>query len=157
MGLLVLGLVLFFAVVMPQKQVLKTLKNKVKTMQLVQTDPAGQVKLDDSQALQVFYEFFPRSDSSPYWINELDNIARKRGAELSRGDYRLILEKGSKLARYEIQLPVRGSYPQIRAFIADALQAVPALALVDITFKREATQSGRLDVRLGMHLYLNDY
>jgi hypothetical protein len=158
MGLLVLGLVLFFAVVMPQKQVLKALKNKVKTMQLVQAGPAGQeVKLDDSQALQVFYDFFPRSDSSPYWINELDKIARKRGAELSRGDYRLILEKGSKLARYEIQLPVRGSYPQIRAFIADALQAVPALALVDITFKREATQSGRLDARLGMHLYLNDY
>lgn len=157
MGLFVLALVLFFAAILPQKQALKKLKSKVKTMQLVQAGPAGQVKLDDSQALQVFYDFFPRSDSSPYWINELDKIARKRGAELSRGDYRLILEKGSKLARYEIQLPVRGSYPQIRAFIADALQAVPALALVDITFKREATQSGRLDARLGMHLYLNDY
>lgn len=157
MGLLVLALVFYFAAGVPQKQTLKKLKNKVKAMQRVQEGSGGQVKLDDDQTLQVFYDFFPRNDSSPYWINELDKIAKKRGVELSSGDYRLLLEKESKLARYEIQLPVRGSYPQIRAFIADALQAVPTLALADITFKRESVQSGRIDVRLSMHLYLNDY
>ncbi len=156
-GLCVLALVFFFTAIVPQKQALKELKNKVKAMQQVQTGAAGQVKLDNNQALQVFYDFFPRSDSSPYWINELDRIAKSRSVELNSSDYRLTLEKGSKLVRYEIQLPVRGSYPQIRAFIADALQAIPALALVDVMIKRETIQSGRLEARLSMHLYLNDY
>ncbi len=156
-GLFVLALVFWFTAVVPQKQALKELKTRVKAMQQVQSGAGGQIKLDDNQALQVFYDFFPRSDSSPYWISELDRIARARGVELNSSDYRLTLEKGSKLVRYELQLPVYGSYPQIRGFVADALQAVPALALTDVVIKRETIQSGRLDVRLHMHLYLNDY
>lgn len=58
--------------------------------------------------------------------------------------------------RYEMILPVRGSYPQIRAFIADALEAVPAIALVDVIIKREDIKVGKLDVRLSMSLYLHN-
>ncbi|HRQ05018.1 MAG TPA: hypothetical protein PK580_03545 [Nitrosomonas halophila] len=154
-GLFVLALILLLAAVAPQRQALQQLIAKVETMQRIQTGVAGPIKLDDNQALQAFYDFFPRSDSSPYWVSELDKIAKQRGVELSSSDYRLVAEQNSKLARYEIQLPLQGSYPQIRGFIADALRAIPALALVDVAFKREAIQAGRLDVRLGMHLYLN--
>lgn len=156
-GLLVLTLVFFIAAVMPQKQILEELKDKVEAMQQVQPDSVGQTKLNNNQALQVFYDFLPRSDSSPYWISELDRIARNSGVELNGSDYRLMMEKESKLVRYEIQLPLRGTYPQIRAFIAGALQAVPTLALADIIMKRETIQTGRVDARLNMHLYLNDY
>lgn len=156
-GLLVLTLVFFIAAVMPQKERLKELKSKVQVMQQAQPDSAGQTKLSNNQALQVFYDFLPRSDSSPYWISELDRIAKDSGVELNSSDYRLKVEKESKLVRYEIQLPLRGTYPQIRAFIASALQAVPALALADIIIRRETIQAGRVDARLNMHLYLNDY
>lgn len=155
LGLLVLSTVFFLAAVLPQKEELHKLKEKAASMQqLVQIESAERVKLDGSQALQVFYDFFPNIDSSPYWIKELDKVAKKRGVELSGSEYRLIQEQGSKLARYEMILPIRGSYLQIRAFIADALEAVPAMALVDIVIKREDIKSGKLDVRLGMSLYL---
>lgn len=156
-GLLVLTLVFFIAAVVPQKEALKELKSKVRAMQQTQPDSAGQMKLNNNQALQVFYDFLPRSDSSPYWISELDRIAKDSGVELNGSDYRLMMEKESKLVRYEIQLPLRGTYPQIRAFIANALQAVPTLALADIIIRRETIQAGRVDARLHMHLYLNDY
>jgi hypothetical protein len=157
LGLLVLSVVFFWAAVLPQNEDLRVLIEKTASMhQQTQQASAESVRLDDNQALQVFYDFFPSIDSSPYWIKELDRVAKKRGIELSGSEYRLIQEQGSKLARYEMILPIRGSYPQIRAFIADALEAVPAMALVDVVIKREDIKSGKLDVRLGMNLYLHD-
>lgn len=156
LGLLMLSLVFLFAAVLPQNEELHKLTEKAASLQQqTRRESAESVRLDDNQALQVFYDFFPNIDSSPYWIKELDRVAKKRGVELSGSEYRLIQEQESKLARYEMVLPIRGSYPQIRAFIADALEAVPAIALVDVIIKREDIKSGKLDVRLSMNLYLH--
>lgn len=155
-GLITLSAVFFWAAVLPQNEDLRKLQEQAASMQQqTQIESAVGAKLDDSQALQVFYDFFPGIDSSPYWVKELDIIAKKHGVELSRGDYRLMQEQESKLARYEMILPVRGSYPQIRAFIADMLVSVPAIALVDVALKREDIKSGKLDARLSMNLYLH--
>ncbi len=156
LGLLILSTVFFWAAVLPQKEGVHKLKEQAASMQQrTQVESAVGTKLDDNQALQVFYDFFPSIDSSPYWIKELDRIAKKHKVVLSRSDYRLMQEKDSKLARYEMILPVHGSYPQIRAFIADMLETIPAMALVDIVLKREDIKSGKLDARLNMNLYLH--
>lgn len=156
LGLLVFSIVFFWAAVLPQKEELHGLKEQAASMQRqTQVDSVARTKLDDAQALQVFYDFFPKIDSSPYWIKELDRVAKKHGVELSGSEYRLMQEQGSKLARYEMILPVRGSYPQIRAFIADALETIPAVALVDVVIKREDIKSNKLNVRFSMNLYLH--
>ena len=156
-GLLMLAFVFFMAAISPQNEELEKLAKKAASLQQQTRLKSGEsVRLDDNQALQVFYDFFPNIDSSPYWIKELDRVAKKRGVELTGSEYRLIQDKESKLMRYEMILPVRGSYPQIRAFIADALEAVPAIALVDVIIKREDIKAGKLDVRLSMNLYLHN-
>lgn len=156
LGLFTLSVVFFWAAVLPQKETVLKLKEQATSMQQrTQAEAAVTTKLDDNQALQVFYDFFPSIDSSPYWIKELDRIAKKHKVELSRSDYRLMQEQDSKLARYEMILPVHGSYPQIRAFIADMLETIPAIALVDIALKRENIKSGKLDARLSVNLYLH--
>ncbi|SFI17103.1 hypothetical protein [Nitrosomonas sp. Nm34] len=156
LGLFTLSVVFFWAAVLPQKENVLKLKEQAASMQQrTQAEAAVTTKLDDNQALQVFYDFFPSIDSSPYWIKELDRIAKKHKVELSRSDYRLMQEQDSKLARYEMILPVHGSYPQIRAFIADMLETIPAIALVDIALKRENIKSGKLDARLSVNLYLH--
>ena len=137
-GLMVLSMVFFLAAIWPQYDVLDQVEEKAMLLQQQsQTDATQQIQLDDSQAIQVFYDSFPHVDSSPFWVKEIDTLAKKRGIELHGSDYRLINDKGSKLARYEMILPVRGSYPQIRAFIADMLITIPAIALVDMIIKRE--------------------
>ncbi|MDE2389767.1 MAG: hypothetical protein KGN35_11950, partial [Betaproteobacteria bacterium] len=70
-------------------------------------------------------------------------------------EYRLVNENDARLARYEMILPVKGRYPQIRAFMAAALEAVPAMAISAIALKRENIASDRLEVRLEINLYLN--
>lgn len=161
LGLLVVSCLFFLVAVLPQDATLQALKEQAETMQAeLQSEAGGESiagsKMSRDQTLQVFYDFFPRIDSSPFWIRELVRVAKQRGVEINSSEYRLIHEKGSRLTRYEMMLPVRGSYSQIRAFIADALQAVPSMAITSIVMKRENIQSARLEARLEINLYLDE-
>lgn len=161
MGLLVVTAIYFFSAVLPQDSALQKLKERAETLQMqanskqTSGDADAGKKMSSDQALQVFYDFFPRIDSSPFWIRELVRLAKKQKVELSSSEYRLVNEKDARLARYEMILPVKGRYPEIRAFIADALEAIPAMAISAIAIKRESVSSDRLEMRLEINLYLN--
>jgi len=147
--------------VLPQDRTLKALKLRAETMK---SQPAVQQKgktgvntrLAGDQALKIFYDFFPRIDSSPFWIGELVRVAEMHDVEINSSEFHMTLGKDSQLARYEMVLPVRGRYPQVRAFMADALQSVPAMAIVGINMKRKNIQSTQLEAGLKVNLYLND-
>ena len=161
LGLIVATSIYFFSAVLPQESVLQRLKERAETLQVqalskqAPADTDAGKKMSGDQALQAFYDFFPRIDSSPFWIRELVRIAKKQNVELSSSEYRLVNESDARLARYEMILPVRGSYSQIRAFMAEALETVPAMAISTIAIKRENVTSEKLEVRLEVNLYLN--
>lgn len=161
LGLLVVSSIYFFSVVVPQESDLRKLKERAETLQTqalskqTSGDAESGVKMSGDQALQAFYDFFPRVDSSPFWIRELVRIAQKHGVELSSSEYRLVNDNDARLARYEMVLPVKGKYSQVRAFMAAALEAVPAMAISAIAIKRENVTSEKLEVRLEVNLYLN--
>lgn len=161
LGLIVVTTIYFFSALLPQESDLQRLKERAETLQMQEQAKQNQGemesgrKLSGDQALQVFYDFFPRVDSSPFWIRELVQLAKKHNVELNSSEYRLVNENDARLARYEMILPVKGRYPQIRAFMAAALEAVPAMAISAIALKRENITSDRLEVRLEINLYLN--
>lgn len=161
LGLIVVAGIYFFSAVLPQDSDLQKLKERAETLQLQELakQSPGEMesgkKLSGDQALQVFYDFFPRIDSSPFWIRELVQLAKKHGVDLSSSEYRLMNENDARLARYEMILPVKGRYPQIRAFMAEALDKVPAMAISAVALKRENITSDKLEVRLEINLYLN--
>ncbi len=161
LGLVVVSTIYFFSALLPQESDLQRLKERAETLQMQELAKHNQgemesgKKLSSDQALQVFYDFFPRVDSSPFWIRELVQLAKKHGVELNSSEYRLVNETEARLARYEMILPVKGRYPQIRAFMSAALEAVPAMAISAIAIKRENITSDRLEVRLEINLYLN--
>ena len=160
-GLLGVAGIYFFSAVVPQQAALQQLKERADSLQIQaqskssSNDADGGKKRTGDQALQAFYAFFPMVESSPFWIRELVRIAKKQNVELSSSEYRLINEQDARLARYEMVLPIKGNYAQIRAFIADALETVPAMAISAIAIKREAVTSDRLELRLEINLFLN--
>lgn len=160
-GLFVVAGIFFLGAVLPEKAELEALMERAETLEKqAKSGPGGQrvieKKLTNDQALQAFYEFFPRFDSSPYWIRELVRVAKKQGVEINSSDFRLTFERDWRLSRYEIVLPVQGGYSQIRAFMADALEAVPAMAITGFAIKRDNVQSTQLEVRLEISLFLNE-
>lgn len=163
LGLLVFSAVFFVAAVLPRQAESSALMLEADTMQArVRAEPVAQEgagakqNISGSQALKVFYAFFPNADSTPFWIGEVVQAAAKHGVEISGTEYRMDREKEVKLTRYEMVLPIRGQYPHVRGFVADALRAVPAMALVDVAIKRESVESELLEANLKFNLYLSE-
>ncbi len=162
-GLFVVAGIFFLGAVWPAMNELRALEARAEVLQsqarqrLLSGDtPMVEKKLTNDQALQAFYAFFPRFDSSPYWIRELVRVAQKQGVEINSSDFKLTFERDWRLSRYEIIMPLRGHYSQIRGFMAEALEAVPNMAITGFTVKRDNIQSTQLEMRLEISLYLNE-
>ena len=107
-----------------------------------------------AEQLATFYAFFPPAQSSPDWLGKIHAAAKAKGLVLQSGEYKLERSADSRLARYQITLPVTGSYAQLRGFVGQVLADVPAAALEEITLRRESVASSRLEARIRLTLYL---
>ena len=114
----------------------------------------GGAKGTPAEQLAAFYAFFPSPQSSPDWLGRINAAARAKGLVLRSGEYKLERSADQKLARYQITLPVAGSYAQIRGFVAQVLADVPAAALEEITLRRESVSSPTVEARIRLTLYL---
>lgn len=160
LGLFVVAIVFLIGAVLPQDREVELLKQRVETIKSrspfqIKDKLGSNRKIGGDQALKLFYDFFPRIDSSPLWIGELVRVAKMHEVEINSSDFRMTFEEGSRLARYEMVLPVHGSYPQIRAFIADSLKSIPAMAITGINIKRKGVKSSQLEAGIKINLYLD--
>lgn len=104
--------------------------------------------------LSSFYAFFPLMDNLPELLGRIHAQAQRHHLVLEKGEYKLAHESNFRLARYQVTLPVRGDYSEVRSFVNDVLQAVPAAALEELTLKRENSELPDLEGRVRFVLFL---
>lgn len=105
--------------------------------------------------LAQFHAFFPGQDAGPDLIAKLYAAAAKQNLLLEQANYRLIPAEGPELlSRYEIVLPVKGTYVPLRRFIAQALVDVPNMSLDRIIVGRKNANDATLEAELSFTLYL---
>lgn len=100
-----------------------------------------------------FHEFLKSGKQTTDWLERLYSAAQRAGVEMHSAEYRM-QSTGTRIQRYEIKLPLRARYAQIRAFVDAALADIPMLSLDDIRFKRERAADSvvEADLRLTLHL-----
>lgn len=103
--------------------------------------------------LRAFYRFFDQRESLDYWLAKLYGTALASGLELRAADYYLA-QSAHRLERYQVSLPVVGSYAQIRGFIEAALAEIPVLSLDQASFTRKAVGEARVEAQLIVTLHL---
>jgi Tfp pilus assembly protein PilO len=103
--------------------------------------------------LAAFYEQLADARQAPEIASRLHAYAHGAGLTLDRGEYRPVPDTSGKFVRYQIVLPVNGSYPQVRRFVADAMRDMPGLALDAISFRREG-DTARLQSELRFTAFL---
>lgn len=103
--------------------------------------------------LETFYTYLGRSEASTDWLAKLYGIGRATGVELRSASYKT-QAAGSRMERYEIVLPVSGSYPQLRDFLKRALAEIPVLSLDQMTLRRDGANDGAVQAELRMTLHL---
>lgn len=82
----------------------------------------------------------------------LFRAAAAHGLELQEGRYREARDGQSGLLRLSIVLPVSGTYPALRAFLAQALDGQPGLALEGLRLVREDRAAREIDAELRLVL-----
>ena len=110
--------------------------------------PSGQ------QNLAQFYAALGAQRHTEQQLKILFGLAAKAGLKLNQGEYKAGFEKASRVATYEIVLPVKGSYESIWQFSLQALRTLPFAALDEINFRRDAIADSEPEARLRLTLYL---
>lgn len=103
--------------------------------------------------IAAFYHFLESGKQATDWLDRLHTAAREAGIELRSADYRM-LATGTRIDRYEIRIPMRASYAQVRGFLDGALAEIPMLSLDEVKFKRERASDSAVEAELHLTLHL---
>ena len=110
---------------------------------------------DNNPSMQIaaFERFFPPATQINTVLRDIHAAAEKETLVLERGEYRLIEEAGLDLLRYEITLPVKGSYASIIAFVRRVLRDVPALALDGVSLQRQNAGEAAIEAQVRVSIF----
>jgi len=103
--------------------------------------------------LAPFYDYLARPQTPDEWLAKIYGIGAARGLDLAAADYRLA-EPRYGIERYEITLPLNGSYAQVRAFLESALAEIPVLSVDQANFRRKGIGEARVEAEVVITLHL---
>lgn len=154
-GLLAASVATVFGAVLPQAGQLQLQESEAARLRqqapLQRHDPA---RLSPQRALAAFYALLPDEHAAAAQLAVL--LAAATGNDLTpeKAEYALARSPRANITRYEVTLPLRGSYVDIRKFVNQALNELPAAALDAISFQRDSADSSEVEARLRFTLYL---
>ena len=96
------------------------------------------------------YGFLQKPEQTTDWLAKLHGIGAATGVQLKSASYKSHAT-GSRIERYEIVLPVAGSYPQIRDFLKRSLAEIPVLSVDQLTLKGDKGMVNA-ELRLTLHM-----
>lgn len=110
---------------------------------------------DPEADLAAFYAALARPANAPELLRRLHRTAQVHGLRLEQGEYRPLPDPGGKLARYQILLPAKGTYPEVRRFLVQAGREIPGLSLDGISFQRQKIGEEALQAQIKFTLFLS--
>ena len=90
----------------------------------------------------------------PNVLNSLNSLAKKHGVIVERASFQsttLATQDGQH--RLEVTLPLRSSYPALRAYLHDALALNPAARLDDLRLNRQQADSPVIQANVRLSYY----
>lgn len=156
-GVLALGVLCFDAAllvsgVLPRREQLMQAEAQLR---LAQSRPEPIMQAAAARdPLERLFAVFPKPAQVPDEMARLFQLAEQHQLQLLQGDYRKE-HLGASLQAYRISLPLKGSYLQLRAFIAGALNTMPYLALDSIRFERQRVGDASVETLINFSLFLN--
>ena len=149
------ALVLFVAAALFMSLVLQPLKdkNRVLAAKAEMVDQRAPPLANTGEKLAAVYDYLRKPEQTTDWLAKLYAIGRATGVELAQANYKTQSASG-KLERYEIVVPLAGSYTQMREFLKRALAEIPVLSLDQISLKRENRRDGTVQAELRLTLHM---
>ena len=109
---------------------------------------------DPRSELAEFYAALAQPASAPDLLRRLHRAARDQGLTLDQAEYRPLPDPEGKLTRYQILLPAKGTYPEVRRFLVQASSDVPGLSIDGVNFQRQQIGDPVVDAQIKLTLFL---
>lgn len=157
LALLILCPVFYLEVIVPAQEQRDAQRHRalaLSSQRSVPIDLARRLADSPAEQLSAFYKRLPAERSLPDALEKIFATADKHSLGLNEGEYKLSREKAGKIVRFQLTLPLKSSYPQIRQFLAELLQELPMLALENIQFDRQRVADAEVEVKVRLVLFL---
>jgi hypothetical protein len=99
------------------------------------------------------YDFLKHGEQATDWLAKLHAIGTATGVQLKSATYRTQPGEG-RIVRYEVVLPLAGSYAQIRDFLQRSASEIPVMSIDQLTLKRENRNAAALQAELRLTLHM---
>ncbi|MGE5493183.1 MAG: type 4a pilus biogenesis protein PilO [Actinomycetota bacterium] len=155
-ALLVLAAVVYVGLSLPEHLQLAGVQQQVAAARARAASPANTQRQGAEAQVAAFYNAFPSRDTAPAWLQKIYAAGDQFSLSLDRAEYKQTLDRNSRLFNYEVNLPVKGSYVQIREFIRTVLTEIPTLALREVQIRRPNIAEPTVDAQIRFILYLRE-
>jgi Tfp pilus assembly protein PilO len=155
--LIVIALVGLFGFILPSEENLnrttELAANLQKRLNAELANPVAR-SLPAETSLTSFYKHLPPEQSATKQMKKIYKFASVESLQLTQGEYKFSRDKAGRLGSYQIILPVKGSYIQVRKFIAKVMNAMPMVALDEVSFKRETIGGAEVEAKIQFTIFL---
>ena len=155
-GLLVACLAFYLSAIRPAEFRLDVARQSAIQLQKYGKRDANEASRNQAPAGQLaeFYRLFPNDKKLLPWMEKIFTLAQKQEISLDQGEYKVTSDKVGKLMRFQMTLPFKGEYPQIRKYLDSLLAEIPIVSLEHLQLKRQKVGTPVLEARIRLALYL---
>ncbi|MCB5188734.1 hypothetical protein LG200_12060 [Methylobacillus caricis] len=155
--LALLASVLIAGVILPVRGELKDMQEQLK--QSYRQQPKTQVAVVTPEQglekeLATFEARFSGIEQLSDELGVLFRLAQGHGLEVHKGEYTLVEKKQGVLRSFEANVPVVGSYQQVKALVLDILDSLPNVALDELSFERGEVAENQVKTRLRLVFFI---
>ncbi len=146
-GMFLLAFAMFFS-----NYVVNPLEQRAARLQDKASRHAPAAAVPGAEKVAEVYAYLQKDEDTTDWLAKLHAIGTATGVQLQSASYRT-QKTDARIVRYEIALPVAGTYGQIRDFLNRSLAEIPILSVDQLTLKREGKNSVvTAEMRLTLHM-----
>ncbi len=113
----------------------------------------GNTAAPSGEKVAAVYEYLRKDEDTTDWLAKLHGIGTATGVQMRAATYGTKPAEG-RIVRYEIVLPVAGSYAQIRDFLKRAQAEIPVMSIDQVTLKKDEKKGGALHAELRLTLHM---
>ncbi len=95
----------------------------------------------------------PPSAEAMELFDRLHAAGEKNGIAVERATYNVIRLEKSATLQYEVTLPLRGGYPNLRTFLRESLELAPSASLDSLTLQRAKASDAALEASVRLSYF----
>lgn len=145
-GLLLFCLPFYFGNIAPLRNELTSLENEKAQLAATAAALADAAHGADSARGAGAGKGLPHLTAAPELLMQLNSLAEKHGLVVERTSYQFKGKDGSP--RLEISMPLKASYPSLRAYLRDALALTTSASLDELTLQRSQASDPAVDAQV---------